>query len=92
MAEKRILLKYTQIFWKMKEAFETILDMNIKLPPPAKYRIVVATDCFKDMSDQGLQTVAKYMSHSSKTARKSYEFLDVSDAVSAKRTIIHMAQ
>ena len=84
--------RYTQVFRKMKEAFETILDINIKLPPPAKYRIVVATDCSKEMSDQGLRTVAKHMSHSSETARKYYENLDLSDAVSAKRTIVHMAQ
>ena len=32
------------------------------------------------------------MSHSSEIARKYYEFSDVSDAVNAQRTIVHMAQ
>jgi len=83
--------RYTQVYRKMTEAFVTVNTTNIKLPPPKQYRILVGTDCSKNLTDQGLRNVAKHMSHSSETARKYYEFSNASDAINAKTTIVQMA-
>ena len=84
--------RYTQVYRKMQEAFSSINQEKIKLPAPSQYRILVRTDCSKELPDQSLRNIAKHMSHSSETARKYYEFSNTSDAINAHQTIVEMAK
>ena len=82
------------VYRKIQEAVTAakILNVDVELSAPSRYRIVVRTDASKELSEQGLRNVAKHMSHSTETARQYYEFSNITDAVNAHDTIVEMAK
>ena len=84
--------RYSQVYRKLQEAITANNIKDVELPQPSLYRKVVRTDGSRTLTDPRLRNVSKHMCHSSETARKYYEFADLTDAVSAHQTILDMAK
>ena len=84
--------RYSQVYRKLQEAITVNNIKDVELPKPSQYRKVVRTDGSCSLPNPGLRNMSRHMCHSSETARKYYEYSDLSDAVLAHKTITEIAK